>query len=249
MKTFFKSTAQFILVLVSALSFTILCYPSPLDEAYKDYLSNDYEEALQKARSLPRSDETLYFLGLVYAKIGNLPQAREYLLLLNSNYPRSKLHEQGAIKLADTYFLEGDFTRARQIYEGLARKSNASNYSSLIYLRLSQIAEKEGRWDDKKKYLNIIKEKYPSGSELFVADAPKEQDDFFTIQVGAFSNRKNAMNLKNELNVKYDVYIMEDKNAGYVLYKVRVGKFKDRKEAERMWGRLVKQGYPAKIFP
>lgn len=249
MKKHRKLAVSSILAAAFIFNFISFCYPSSLDEAYKDYLSNDYEEALSKARALPRSDETLYFLGLVYTKLGNFPQAREYLISLNNNYPRSKFHEQGMVKLADTYFLEGDLTKASQLYENILKKTTASNYSSLIYLRLSQIAEKEGRWDDKKKYLSILKEKYPSSGELFVADTAKEQNDFFTIQVGAFSDRRNAVNLKNDLDAKYDVYIIEDKSANYLLYKVRVGKFKDRKEAERMWGRLIKQGYPAKIFP
>ncbi|MDD4183690.1 MAG: tetratricopeptide repeat protein [Candidatus Omnitrophica bacterium] len=249
MKTVSKITALFVLAIVFIFNFSSLSYPSSLDEAYRDYLSNDYEEALQKAKSLQRNDEVLYFLGLVYAKIGNFSQARECLISLTNNYPRSSLHEQGMIKLADTYFLEGDLPRAQQLYENMAKTAATSNYSSLVYLRLSQIAEKQGRWEDKKRYLNVLKEKYPLGNDIVITDTIKDQEDFFTIQVGAFSDRRNAVNLKNDLDNKYDVYIIEDKTGSYVLYKVRVGKFKDRKEAERMWGRLVKQGYPAKIFP
>ena len=224
-------------------------YAASMEDVYKDYLNNDYEKALQKAKALKQNDEVLYFLGLVYTKIGNFPQAREYLILLTNNYPRSKLYEQGTIKLADTYLLERDLSRARPLYEGIEKKSVASNYLPLVYLRLSQIAAKEGRWEDKKRYINLLKEKYPLSNELILAGTLKEHGDFFTIQVGAFSNSKNAINLKNELDEKYDVYILEDKNENYVLYKVRVGKFNDRKEAERMWGRLVKHGYPARIFP
>lgn len=239
----------FILTAIFVLTFLSLAYSSSLGEAYKDYLNNDYEEALQKAKALKQNDETLYFLGLVYTKIANYPRARECLIFLTNNYPRSKFNEQGTIKLADTYFLEGDLSRARQLYENLEKKSTASNYLSLVYLRLSQIAEKEGRWEDKKRYINLLKDKYPSSNELLVADTLRGQEDFFTIQIGAFSDSRNAVNLKNDLDNKYDAYILEDKSGSYVLYKVRVGKFKDRKEAERTWGRLVKQGYPARIFP
>ncbi|MFA5337794.1 MAG: SPOR domain-containing protein [Candidatus Omnitrophota bacterium] len=253
-KNIFKKSLVFGLLALSVVEgLSMVCslplYAASIDEAYKDYLNNDYEEALQKAKVLKQNDEVLYFLGLVYVKIGNFPQAREYLLLLANNYPRSKLYEQGMIKLADTYFLEGDLSKARPLYESIEKKSTVSNYLPLVYLRLSQIAAKEGRWEDKKRYVNLLKEKYPLSNELILAGTLKEQEDFFAIQVGAFSNSKNAINLKNELDEKYDVYILEDKNENYTLYKVRVGKFKDRKEAEKTWGRLVKQGYPAKIFP
>jgi cell division protein FtsN len=43
--------------------------------------------------------------------------------------------------------------------------------------------------------------------------------------------------------------MLDEKREGTMLYKVRVGKFKDRKEAERVCGRLIKQGYPARIYP
>ena len=245
-KNIFKKSLVFSLL---SLVFCLSLYAASIDEAYKDYLNNDYEEALQKVKALKQSDEVLYFLGLVYAKIGNFPQAREYLIMLTDNYPRSKFYEQGMIKLADTYFLERDLSRALALYESIEKKSTASNYLPLVYLRLSQIAAKEGRWEDKKKYISLLKEKYPLSNELVLANILKEQKDFFTIQVGAFSNSKNAINLKNDLDEKYDVYILEDKSGNYVLYKVRVGKFKDREEAERTWGKLVKQGYPARIFP
>jgi len=249
MKNIYSKIRISFLTLVLSPVFISLSYPAPLDDAYRDYLNNDYEEAITKAKSLERNAETLYFLGLVYTKIGNYAQAREYLITLINTYPKSKNHEQGMVKMADTYFLEGDLSRAKSLYESIEKKSSASRYLSLVYLRLSQIAGKEGRWEDKKRYANLLAEKYPSSAELELANTYNEQEDFFTIQVGAFSDRRNAVNLKNDLDNKYDVYIIEDKSGSYVLYKVRVGKFKDRKEAERMWGRLVKQGYPAKIFP
>jgi outer membrane protein assembly factor BamD (BamD/ComL family) len=175
-----------------------------------------------------------------------LSRAREYFVLLTENYPGSKFYEQGAVKLADTFFLEGNFERAQQLYENIEKKPSASNYLSLVYLRLSQIAEKQGRWDDKKKYISILKEKYPSSNELIVADMLEEREDFFTIQVGAFSDSRNAVNLKNELDEKYDTYIIEDKSGNYALYKVRVGKFKDRKEAERT-GENCQTRYPENL--
>jgi tetratricopeptide (TPR) repeat protein len=249
MNVIYKTIKACIFIAAIALVSLNFSYASSLDEARRDYLNGDYEEALQKAKALKQNDETLYFLGLVYTKIANYPRAREYFVSLTENYPGSKFYEQGAVKLADTFFLEGNFERAQQLYENIEKKPSASNYLSLVYLRLSQIAEKQGRWDDKKKYISILKEKYPSSNELIVADTLEEREDFFTIQVGAFSDSRNAVNLKNELDEKYDTYIIEDKSGNYALYKVRVGKFKDRKEAERTWGKLVKQGYPAKIFP
>lgn len=224
-------------------------YAFSLDDARKDYLNEDYEEAIHKAKTLNQNDATLYFLGLNYMKIGNYPQAREYFLKLTEKFSRSKLYEQGLMKIADSYLLEEDFSKAKALYKEIEKKYPTTDYKSLLYLRLAQIAGKEGRWDEKKKYIALLKEKYPTSNEFALTDIDASRDNFFTVQVGAFSSRKNAFELRNELSGKYDTYVIEDKNENYVLYKVRIGKFKERKEAEHIRGRLIKQGYPARIFP
>jgi tetratricopeptide (TPR) repeat protein len=239
----------FLLAAILSIGISFCCFATPLEEAYKSYLAEDYEEAINKAKSADQNDEVLYFLGLVSIKTGNYPQGREYFLKLMQNFPRSSLCQEASLKLADSYFLEGDFQRARALYKEVEKKYPSSDYRPLIYLKLARVASKTGQWEEKKKYINLLKEKYPASNELVVWNAIPVKEDFFTIQVGAFSSRKNALNLSKELAAKYESYIITDKVDDYVLYKVRVGKFKDRKEAERTWGKLVKQGYPARIYP
>ncbi|MDP2922814.1 MAG: SPOR domain-containing protein [Candidatus Omnitrophota bacterium] len=242
MKIFFLASA---LILI----FFNLSYSASLDDAYKDYLSADYEEALIKAKHLQENDEVLYFLGLTYIKIGNYPQARDYLIRLSKNYPRSQLEVQGFVRFADSYFLEGDLIKAKVSYEDIEKKYPSCSYTPLVYLRLAQIAGKEGKWQDKKKYIGKLKEKYAQSVESRFIDDLEESDDFFTIQIGAFSNKKNASMLKQELADRPDIYIVEDKKEGNVLYKVRAGKFASRKDAEKVYIKLIKKGYPARIYP
>jgi tetratricopeptide (TPR) repeat protein len=239
----------FLLILALTLTFYFYVYPVSLNDAYKDYLGGDYEEALIKAKHLGENDAVLYFLGLTYIKIGNYPQARDYLIKLKKNYPRSKFYEQALTRLADTYFLEGNLAKAKSSYEDILKKYPSYNYQPLVYLRLAQISNKEGIWQDKKLYLNKLKDKYPQAAETRFINILESKDDFFTIQVGAFSNIGNAVSLKEEIVTRYEAYIAEDKNHGYVLYKVRVGKFKSRKDAEKIYVKLIKQGYPARIIP
>ncbi|MBU2103015.1 MAG: SPOR domain-containing protein [Candidatus Omnitrophota bacterium] len=220
-----------------------------LEEAYKNYITGDYEEALLKARAARQNDEALYFLGLVYIKMENYPQAREYLTKLTQHYSSSRFFEQGLLRLADTYYLEGDAARARLMYEDIEKKRVDFTYMPTVYLRLSQIAAQEGRWDDNKKYAAIIRDKYPVSPEAQRAMALENNDNFFSVQVGAFSQKKNALELAGELEKTYTVTVIEDKNAALTLYKVRVGKFSDRQKAEQMRFKLTRQGYPARIYP
>ncbi|MBU0878569.1 MAG: SPOR domain-containing protein, partial [Candidatus Omnitrophica bacterium] len=226
----------------------MLCFAYTLDDAHKEYLYGNYEAAIEKAAKLKESDTVLYFLGLGYMKMENYSKARSYLRKLLKKFHDSKIYERALVKLADTYFLEKNFPKAEAFYKEIKEKYPCSNFSSLIYLKLAQIASREGKWEEKKKYLKIIKEKYPQSIEMKFVNILENYGDFFTIQVGAFSSRENALAVKKELSEKYSVYVIEDKKEGLTLYKVRVGKFRQKKKAEKISLKLCNEGYPARIY-
>lgn len=66
----------------------------------------------------------------------------------------------------------------------------------------------------------------------------------YTIQVGAFSNEKNALNLAKEIKNKgYHTYVVK----GKTLYKVQVEEFKTYQEAQNITSKLKTLGYPTFI--
>lgn len=68
----------------------------------------------------------------------------------------------------------------------------------------------------------------------------------FTIQVGSFTSRSNAIRLQKELRRAYqDVYITALKTQEHTYYRVRLGTFKTREEAYRFATRLAQDGYNA----
>ena len=220
-----------------------------LSDAHKDYLYGDYEAAISKANRLRENDQTLYFLGLIHMKMADYSQARTHFRRLMRIYPQSKHYDAGLVKLADTYFLEENFIYAKSRYEEIKRKYSGFNYQPLVYLRLAQIASKQGDWKSKDEYIRKIKKKYPLSPEAEFAAQLAEHKNFFTVQVGAFTNGKNAQTLKEELSKKYAVYIKEDIKGRSIFYKVRVGMFKERSQAERVYRKLFNAGYPARIYP
>jgi len=224
-------------------------YALSLSEAQLDYLSGNYEEARRKAERLRADEDVLYFLGVVNSKIGEYQQARRYLRKLCKYYPGSRLCSQAMLKIADTYFLEKDYERAHDYYRQLQQRHPSFDNMPTVLLRLAQIASRKGQWDEKNKYLKIIKQKFPQSSESRYASILEDYGDFFTVQVGAFSERKNAFVLYNELSKKYKPYIVTDKRTDGMLYKVRVGKYKLRYEAEKISRMLLNEGYPARIYP
>ncbi len=66
----------------------------------------------------------------------------------------------------------------------------------------------------------------------------------FTIQIGSFRERDNALHLKEGLELKYkNVYIIEAAIKDTVYYRVRIGKFMKRKEAVDLAKTLADEGY------
>ncbi len=66
----------------------------------------------------------------------------------------------------------------------------------------------------------------------------------YTIQVGAFRERENALRLKSGLDLKHrDVYIVEASVNSTVYYRVRIGKFQGKEEAFVRAKAMAEEGY------
>jgi len=247
------------LILIFTFSISFFGYPLSIVDAQKDYLYGNYDQAIAKALKLSDSDEVVYFLGLAYMKTANYPKARLYFRKVIRRYSKSKFYDLSMVKLADTYFFEKDYSQARALYLEIEERDPNCNTMPLVFLRLAQIASRQGAWSEKGKYLRKIKNKYPKSSEMEFVRVLEELGDFFTIQVGAFSVRANALLLVDELSARggstlggedeYSSYIVKEKKGSYLLYKVRVGKFRKRYDAEKAFSNLLDKGYPAKIYP
>ncbi len=220
-----------------------------LSDAQQDYLFGNYESAIEKAQGLQQSDEVLYFLGLVNLKTGEYERARSSFNKLLASFPGSALRLPAKAKLADVYFMEKNYDAAWKIYQEIESKSSTFDGMPHVLLRLAQIASRKGLWQEKNAYLSRIKQAFPQSPEMRFVEALEGYGDFFTIQVGAFSDRKNALALQNELSKNYKAYITEEANGSYTLYKVKVGRFKDRHEVEQINQKLQSEGYPARIYP
>ena len=71
----------------------------------------------------------------------------------------------------------------------------------------------------------------------------------YTIQVGAFRERDNALRLKSGLELKYvDVYIIEAAVDNATFYRVRIGKFQSKEEAFARAKAMAEEGYSPKIM-
>ncbi len=71
----------------------------------------------------------------------------------------------------------------------------------------------------------------------------------YTVQTGAFEDKRNAKRLKEVLEWRYNgVYIKKARIKGRTYYRVRLGRFDTRKDAYELAKRLVDEGYEAVIM-
>jgi rare lipoprotein A len=86
-----------------------------------------------------------------------------------------------------------------------------------------------------------------------IAETPVSNDTpgtIFTIQVGSFSNKANAETLYASLAEKYsDVLIDEFSTTDTTYWRVRLGKFSSREDAQKKAEELTKAGYTVFITP
>ncbi len=228
-------------------------YAGALNHAEALYLQGRYSESINEcAVNIARSnniDEAYYLLGLNCLKINDLQRARDKFKFVVDRYHSSRYYQQAKLGLADTYLQEQKFKEARGLYERMLNESG--KLAPGIYLRIGECAMKTGNWQEAKKYFQIIKDRYPLSLEAKeTGKFVYENEYFFTVQIGTFSNQNNALKLKDKLKGRnYDSYIAELILPQNKLYRVRVGKFKKRQEAEAVSEALEKDGYPAKIYP
>ncbi|MCU0666172.1 MAG: SPOR domain-containing protein [Candidatus Omnitrophica bacterium] len=241
-----------------ALSFSFVSrvYALDLEKIKVDILRHDYKAAIIEGEILlgdtkhdeKGMDELYYLLGISYLKDANYLRASDIFEIVINEFQDSKFKTKAKIGLGDTFFLREDYTKAQGIYEGTITDSEFSVVLDQIYYRLSQCALKKGDTVKSQNYLAKLKDPSFSCFQLKPEEVcPKE---FYCVQVGAFSEKNNALELKDRLyNQGFDSYLVQSENSGKPVYKVRVGKLNSLQEAQVVEKKLSGQGLPTKIFP
>lgn len=248
----FQRKSYPILFLVILL-FPQLGYGLDITEAKKLYILGDTYGSISVCKEIIKrnpSAEAYYLLGLNYMRINAFSRSRDYFRKVIKKFSKSTYYYPSFVKLGDVFFLDGNLKKAEKIYKYILEREQNITYEPHIYLRLAQIYSKKGAWQQKDRYVGFILRKYPNSVEAKFARILKERGDYFFIQVGSFVDKKNAQGLMREIKELFpNVYIDNEMRDKKIIYRVRVGKFFSRKEAENVYNILVKKGYPAIIYP
>ncbi|MFH1645305.1 MAG: SPOR domain-containing protein [Candidatus Omnitrophota bacterium] len=226
---------------------------NPADEAWASYMSGDYNRAITICKSASGSsmalDRSCYLMGLSYLKLGKADTARDKFKTVLENCPTSDIRDSALLGLSDSYYVEGDFRLAECYYQGLIDDFPYSSTIASAYLRLGNAQLKLGKSKQAQKSFDNILKFFPLSPEY--EDARKhlsKKIEYFSVQLGAFSKRVNADALLSTVRAKgYNVFMEEGNDKGESIYRVKVGKFLSKEDAEAEAGKLKNSGYSVRI--
>jgi len=146
---------------------------------------------------------------------------------------------------AEALILKDSYSQAARECEKILARNPRARIKAKAYYLLGICLLKEGKFDQAKKNFNELLRRYPGSKFCDEAKAALSRSSF-SVQVGCFAKEANARRLRDELiNLGFGAYILKLK--GESLYRVRVGKFAGRQDAQSLEQRLKTRGYPTKI--
>jgi tetratricopeptide (TPR) repeat protein len=156
---------------------------------------------------------------------------------------RSTIPESPNIDYLEALITE-DGNKALQMYEQIYRNAGGSQFAADALYNIYSYYYSVGLYESADRYLDELNRKYPDYnpslrskfSELESDPSSKRLERYsYTVQVGAFTNIKNAINLKNKFAEEGFYTDTFTKSIGGTLFNiVIVGRFISQSEAEDM---------------
>jgi tetratricopeptide (TPR) repeat protein len=252
------------IVLFSFIFSTLLCPAAILaqnngiSELEATIIQEDYKKANDMAKDLLKTKlagndfvQVEYYLGLSYLRLGDYPQAYDVFKKVVNDRPATELYEKAYVGVIDALYMQGYYENALKEVLSLMNRHAKSEMMSLFYLKAARSNLKLARWTKAKEFLQKILKEYPESFESGVARQLLDEKQYFTVQVGAFTEQVRAERLVKELIQRKEyAYIVETKSPdGTIFFRVRVGQMTALKDAQALESKLSNFGYPTRIYP
>lgn len=251
--------------MIACLAFAAGCNQQPLNAegerlfrvGHKDYEQGRYSQAdksfTQVIDKNPQSwalSEVYYFRGLSRLSMGQRKEAKDDFARGASRKGRLVAQVYCAIALANLEYEDGSDARAVHLYQQILRQDGLDDVPvDAVLYRLGVSQQRLGRWSDADETLAKLIHEYPD-STLREAAQRRFQAAFFTVQVGAFADRRAAEALAEKLRqAQWPVRISVAAEKDKTLHKVTVGRYQTYAQALSVAGTLKQQGYNILIVP
>lgn len=191
-----------------------------------------------------------YFTGACYVNLFDFLTAKKNFETVVGKYKESPYYEDAYLALGDIEFLQENLQESLDVYNDFLSGNPDKKRLATVYFRLAEINARLGRKEEFKKYLEKLKKEFPESFEAKDARRLSANDEFYSVQVGAFTDYDNAEKFITQLEAKgYKVHSVLCMLSGKKLCRVRVGQYRTMDEAKSLKKRLESDGYFAKILP
>jgi len=230
------------------------------------YAKGYYITAMKMYRDLVSSypesgyvDDAAYWIGGCYLAIDQPDSALQIFQSFASEYADSDWRGPALLGVGDALFAQGKYQEAIQAYHRLAVSPVDSNFSSAALYRLGQCHERLGEESSAQEQYDRLIEKYPHSLEARLISGRQEEKavsavtrrEMYTIQVGAFARKENAIRLHDRLaRLGYEVSLAAKQGeGGKTLHVVRVGTYDSREAADKVARRIEREeGVQPQVF-
>lgn len=235
----------------------------PVGELEAAYLRGEYalvvangQRWLQEtAATLPapdHRDHIWYLVGMAQLQLQQPEEARRTWESFLDQSPDSRWRPDAEAGVADAVWMGEDPERAIALYQAILNRWGPEHpIAWRLQYQLGQAARQAGQWAAARQAFEALVAKAPLSFEAGLARALLQEAEFsFSVQVGAFGVRDNAVRLQRQLSQRgYSAAVDRTLADGRVLHRVRVGRFPNRAEALQTADRLRQDGFPSKVVP
>jgi tetratricopeptide (TPR) repeat protein len=251
-------------VLLAAALATTGCTPGPLSrQGHETFLAGhgrfqagDYRDAESQFTRVIRTNpsswalsEVYYFRGLSRLRQGKTVEAKADFRQGATRYGRELTQVYSAVALANLEYEAGNDAVAAHLYSQAADHPVRGLPMDAVLYRLSVSLQRLGRWDEADRRLAQLINDH-SDSPMAAAARRRFQATFFTVQVGAYGEKRNARAMADKLRgAGWPVSTSIVARGGKTLHTVCVGRYRTHGEASAAASRLKVQGYSALVKP
>lgn len=191
-------------------------------------------------------DDASYWSASSYLAAGHPDSALTEWQKFLTRYPRSALYDWAVLGTGDALFALGRYAEACSEYKKIADSPFGQQLKGTALYRLGQCYEQLGDTAAAQRYYRRVVEHCPQSYERFLIEGTAsnpQAPQMYTVQVGAFAHKENAIKLHDLLSQKgYEVEIVSKfKEDGKFLHAVQVGSYTTREEAQPVAERLEKE--------
>lgn len=204
----------------------------------------DINRAGEELEKIDRGD-LLYWSYMALAEIdmqnGRIEGAIERYETIGGEYS----NPVAGFRLGECYEILGNRSKALKIYRSLMRQFPESLEAPKAREKIERITRLTRRRGDSRR----DRRRGNTDSEEEATPVPSTAP-LYAIQLGAFTERGNAIRLAEDIrSIIQDVRIESVEIGGSIWHRVRAGRYSSREEAEREAGRIRKEtGYDCKIL-